>query len=154
MSLDYHFRLTTQRPPQEVLRLALETLGLRPRSTLTREGVFEETVGPGFLVSAGPVAPMSRALLEEAWGISPTVDIHFWLDAGDERHAALTAMLQSIVAVLRQDAGDAVLLFSGETPLLLRHEGKLLLDARSGIWTRERLSLVDLPYALRNLPTL
>ena len=59
-------------------------------------------------------------------------------------------MLQGVLAVLRHESGDAVLLFAGETVLLLRREGQLYLDSSTGLWNEERLELVGMPYALRS----
>ncbi|ADO68468.1 SitI3 family protein [Stigmatella aurantiaca] len=154
MSLDYDFNIATALSPQQVLRIALKEVGLEPETALVSPGVFKETAGPGFLVSAGPVAPMSKAILEEELGISPAVNLHFWIDSGDERHAAIASMLQAGLAVLRQVPGDAVLLFIGETVLVLRQHGHLYLDSRTGIWTPERLNRVDMPYTMRHFPVL
>ncbi|MDC0712484.1 SitI3 family protein [Stigmatella sp. ncwal1] len=154
MSLDYGFNIKTALTPQQVLRIALAELGLEPETALDSPGVFKETAGPGFLASAGPVAPLSQTILQEDLGIAPSVNLHFWIDSGEERHAAITSMLQAGLAVLRQVPGDAVLLFIGETVLLLRRQGQLFLDERTGIWTPERLKQVDMPYTMKHFPVL
>ncbi|WP_338872131.1 SitI3 family protein [Myxococcus stipitatus] len=149
MSLDYNFRITTSLAPEQVLQVAMEALALRPASESPRG----EIRGPGFLLAAGPVAPMSKAMMEEARGFAPSVDLQFGLEA-HQRHTAMTAMLHGVLAVLRHVSGDAALLFGGETVLLLRRHGQLLLDASTGVWTPERLALVSAPYAMQALPTL
>ncbi|QSQ11745.1 SitI3 family protein [Myxococcus landrumensis] len=149
MSLDYNFRITTSHSPEKVLEVVVDALALRP----IPENQRGEVRGPGFLLAAGPVAPMSKAMVEEALGFSPSVDLQFWLEA-QQRHAAMTAMLQGVLAVLLGIPGDATLLFGGETVLLLRRHGQLLLDSSTGAWTPERQALVKTPYAMQALPTL
>ena len=154
MSLDYNFSIATTFSPQQVLRIALSELGMAPNTERSEEGVFKETAGPGFLVSAGPMGKQSRSMLEEMLHISPDVDLRFWIDALGDRYTAQTLMLRSILAVLGQIPGDAVLMFIGETVLLLRRGGRLYLDAGTGVWTPERLELVKLPYEVKNFPVL
>ncbi|AGC41587.1 hypothetical protein MYSTI_00228 [Myxococcus stipitatus DSM 14675] len=149
MSLDYNFRITTSLAPEKVLEVVMDALALRSAPP----GPSGEVTGPGFLLAAGPVASMSQAMVEESLGFAPSVDLQFWLDAR-HRHAAMTAVLQGVLAVLLHIPGDATLLFGGETVLLLRRHGELLLDSSTGVWTPERLALVSTPYAMRALPTL
>lgn len=149
MSLDYNFRIATALKPESVLAVVLQTLELRP--DIGASG--EEVEGRGFLLAASAVAPMSREMVEEALGFSPSVDLQFWLDDG-QRHIAMTTMLRGVLAVLRQVPGDATLLFGGEAVLLLRREGQLILDSGAGAWTPERLAFVEAPYEMRELPSL
>ncbi|MFY2562279.1 SitI3 family protein [Corallococcus terminator] len=149
MSLDYNFRIATTLEPERVLSVVLEALGLRRGTGASGE----EIAGPGFLLAAGNVAPSSREMVAEALGFSPSVDLQFWLDEG-QRHAAMTAMLQGVLAVLREVRGDATLLFGGDTVLLLRREGQLVLDSGTGAWTPERLAFAVVPYEMRELPSL
>ncbi|ATB30121.1 SitI3 family protein [Melittangium boletus] len=154
MSLDYDFSIATPLSPQRVLRIALLELGLMPNTDRTAEGVFKESTGPGFLVSAGPMGTPSRRMLEEALHVSPDVDLRFWLDALGDRHSAQTSMLRGILAALGQIPGDAVLTFSGEKVLLLRRGGRMYLEAETGVWTPDRLRLVQQPYEMKNFPVL
>lgn len=149
MSLDYNFRIATVLEPERVLSVVVDALKLRPRTG----GSAEEIAGPGFLLAAGVVAPRSKEMVEETLGFSPSVDLQFWLD-DSQRHAAMTAMLQGVLAVLREVQGDATLLFGGETVLLLRRDGQLVLDSGTGAWTPERLAFADAPYEMRELPSL
>ncbi|SEM24180.1 hypothetical protein SAMN05444354_113153 [Stigmatella aurantiaca] len=154
MSLDYNFSIATGLRPQQVLRIALDELGLKPETVLLAEGVFKETAGPGFTVSAGPMSPLARTILEEELKLSPSVDLQFWVDKGEQRHEALTAILRSVLAVLHHVPGDAVLLFIGETVHLLRRDGQLYLNGRTGLWRPERLKRVNMPYTLKDFPVL
>lgn len=149
MSLDYNFRIATPLEPERVLSVVVDALKLRPRT----DGSGEEVVGPGFLLAAGVVAPTSREMVEESLGFSPSVDLQFWLEVS-QRHAAMTAMLQGVLAVLREVEGDATLLFGGDTVLLLRRDGHLVLDSGTGAWTPERLAFANTPYEMRELPSL
>jgi hypothetical protein len=154
MSLDYDFHVATTLSPQQVLRVALLELGMAPNTERTEEGIFKETMGPGFLVSAGPTGRQSRVLFEETLSIAPDVDLRFWIDSLGDRYAAQTLLLRSVLAVIGQTSGDAVLTFIGETVLLLRREGRLYLDPATGVWTPDRLELVKWPYELKSFSVL
>ena len=71
----------------------------------------------------------------------PMSTCDFWSDALGDRYTAQTLMLRSILAVLAQIPGDAVLMFIGETVLLLRRGGRLYLDAGTGVWTLRRAGI-------------
>ncbi|WP_163863955.1 SitI3 family protein [Myxococcus eversor] len=149
MSLDYNFRIATELEPERVLAVVFHSLELR----LDTGASGEEVEGRGFLLTASAVAPKSREMVEEALGFSPSVDLQFWLD-DSERRVAMAAMLRGVLAVLHQVPGDATLLCGGDTVLLLRREGQLILDSGTGAWTPERLASVDALYEMRQLPSL
>ncbi|SET99520.1 SitI3 family protein [Stigmatella erecta] len=154
MSLDYRFSIASALEAQELLKLALAELHLTPEERLTSEGEPMETQGPGFLVSAGPTSALEKAILQEGLSIEPTAALSFSIDKFSDRARAVTAMLQAGLAVLRHVPGDAGLVFNGETVLLLRQGGHLFLDARTGLWTPERLKLVNMPYTQKDFPVL
>ncbi|MFY1827940.1 SitI3 family protein [Myxococcus fulvus] len=149
MSLDYNFRISTPHTPHHVLTLVRESLGMKPGP----EAPHEEVEGPGLLIAAGPVAQATRQWLESSLGFTPSVDLQFWVEER-RRHPALTTLLQGVLDVLRRTPGDAVLVFGGESVLLLRRAGHLFLDSGTGVWTQERLALVDGAYELKVLPPL
>jgi len=153
MSLDYNFRIATPLTAGQVVSVARDALALTQPPHATANQDKDEFQGPGFLLAAGPIAHASQAMMEEGLGIVPSVDLQFWVDA-DQRHHAVTALLRGVLAVLQRVPGDAVLLFGGESVLLLRRGRHLQLDSRTGIWTPERLALADMPYALQDLPVL
>ncbi|MCP3104775.1 hypothetical protein LZ198_38510 [Myxococcus sp. K15C18031901] len=152
MSLDYNFRIDTALTPERVLAVACDALGLK-QPDASRPGDDAAIPGPGFLFAAGPVARESQTLMKEELGISPSVDLQFWVDA-EQRHTAITVLLRGVLTILRQESGDAVLLFGGENVLLLRQAGNLRLDSSTGIWTPERLALAHMPYVTQPLPNL
>jgi hypothetical protein len=154
MSLDYRFSIASSLEAQEILKLALAELHLKPEGRRTPEGEPMETQGPGFLVSAGPTSALEKTILREGLGIEPTAALPFAIDKFSDRARAVTAVLQAGLAILRQLPGDAGLVFNGETVLLLRQDGKLFLDAHTGLWTPERLKRVDMPYTQKGFPVL
>lgn len=154
MSLDYRLSIASGLDSQQALTWVLRELGLTPATTRTAEGHLEETRCPGFLASANSTTALEGMILKEGVDILPTVNIHFTIDKFSDRAQAVTSMLQGVLALLRQEPGDAVLLFLGETVLLLRRHGRLFLDTRTGIWNPDRLELVRMPYTLEVLPTI
>ncbi|WNG25653.1 hypothetical protein F0U62_17750 [Cystobacter fuscus] len=154
MSIDFRFSIVSELDAQHVLKLALAELGLTPETARTEEGFIEETRGAGFFASANPTSEMERMILKEGLDIEPSLNVHFTLDKFSDMSQAVTSMLQGVLAVLRQVSGDAVLLFNGDTVVLLRRGGHLYLDSRTGIWKMDRLKMVDMEYALKDFPVL
>jgi hypothetical protein len=141
--------------PSQVLEILLAEFGLERNKTTAEAGSSRTSQGPGFIVAAGDLNPMSRAIHREELGIDPNVSVQLTLRKSGDSPLAMTNMLRGVLAVLRKVSGDAVLVALGGQVFLLRKEGKLLLDkATTGLWTQERLELVGMPHELRNLPVM
>ena len=66
------------------------------------------------------------------------------------------ATIRAVISLLGGVPGDALLLYSGDCPALLRKSGKLVLDKRCGVWHPDTdpsvLPLVTLRYAWGEIP--
>jgi hypothetical protein len=64
--------------------------------------------------------------------------------------------VRAVVALLKQGEGDALFLYCSDSPALMRKDGKLILDSRSGIWKPvvkpAVLPLIDLPHEFGIIP--
>lgn len=74
------------------------------------------------------------------YGFSPRQSVLFDIDKFEQREAGLETMLAATARLLALDAGDAVLLYEAEDPILRRHAGQVLLS-HSPFWTQERRGL-------------
>ena len=132
MALEYEFQLSDPRGPEELLAAAgigqVAGLSLKPcPPTAARVHIVREACGF-----------TSRICLLMRRG-----------SAGDHN------LLRAVMALLKTSNGDAALFLNYETPLLLRRQGKLMLNAECGWWRRPAmLELVDMPYSEESLPSL
>ena len=63
--------------------------------------------------------------------------------------------VRAVLALLHACSGDALLMYCSDTPVLLRKDGKLILDKRTDLWElvgNDLLGLVDLPYEFGVIP--
>ncbi|WNG16936.1 hypothetical protein F0U63_21405 [Cystobacter fuscus] len=137
--------------------MVMAELGLTVKISRSADGNYEDVVGPGFLAYAYSMPSPVRMLYKESLDIEPKLAVHFTLSydpVPGEWQKAVASMLRGVLAVVREEQGDAVLVFNGDYVLLLRREGHLVLDGNSGLWNPERLSLVAMPYTLEKLPTM
>ncbi|MFA6318188.1 MAG: hypothetical protein WC943_12300, partial [Elusimicrobiota bacterium] len=77
------------------------------------------------------------------------------LSAHDEKkgHLGIETAARLALDLCKKGAFDVLLLFNGETPVLIRRRGSLHLH--KPFWSAlDRLALVDVPYKLEDLPGL
>jgi len=151
MALEYDLFLALRYKNERLLEPLLELPGFR--------GSGGQGQGPGLFFGVYNVSPDRRELLLDDYGIDSRIDVGFRVDLSaydDERgYLGNRTVITAALAVLKAVPCNAILLYNGESPLMLRREGKLWLNRASGWWTsKERLDLVDLPYAMKDLPSL
>ena len=153
MALEYDLYLDASSPLPEVLSLAASRRGLKAKG----DG-FE---GPGLSGRVFSVSKERRETIQEGLGLAPTVCVSFrvGLDPADadqeEGHRGMRGALEATLALLDILPGPAVLLFNGESPVLLRTRAALTLNKAKGFWSGWRLELVKgRVYELADLPAL
>ncbi|MBI4677359.1 MAG: hypothetical protein HY748_07225 [Elusimicrobia bacterium] len=149
MSLDYDLYVGKGLSERELLSLIRHRMGFK----LTGRK-FD---GPGLSGVVFEVDAVRNAILQEDLGLRMELCVGTWMDlsAHDEKrgYLGIETIARLSVHVIKQGAFDALLLFNGETPCLLRRSGVLRL--RKEFWkSMGRLSLVDVPYKLEDLPSL
>jgi len=93
--------------------------------------------------------PVVQADIEETYGFVPTVKIMFSLDKFHEDLSGLQAKLtRSVIALLAEEEGDAVLEFGGGPPLLKRTGGELYLNENWSSWKTKAPKDMALDYQL------
>jgi hypothetical protein len=96
---------------------------------------------------------LGASVIEEGYGFIPSVCVSFRLDK-EAIEAGVITILRVTMAILGRTTGDAVLLFNGEHPVLLRSAGQLLLNNSRGFWTPKLLSEIGVPYEEKAIPSL
>lgn len=115
---------------------------------------------PGLGIIACITFGSRRSDLQREYGIFAESFLGFRIDpsACDPKlgYTGNYVLIQAAMAVLKASPADALLLFNGESPLLLlRRQGKLILNKENDWWDNAaKLRLVDLPYEMASLPSL
>lgn len=114
--------------------------------------------GPGVTAWVGDDVEVRDEIIREELGIGVRRWLGFRVDLSafdeGEGYLGMKTIVTTSLRVLEQGSFDAVLLFNGESPVLLRRSGRLILNKSKGFWRPPMLSLVKAPYAMEDLPTL
>ncbi|WP_407155283.1 SitI3 family protein [Bradyrhizobium sp. STM 3557] len=144
MSLDYSLYIDTEVGIPEIVSLLVAERGfLGDGRSVEKQGVKAVVTG---------VHPITRDLIRDEVGFSPTVSILFTIDKGDAA-TARDVMIADVAALLERVSGHAILVMSGDRSLLARR-GELveLNEGFYDFWTPERRSRFPLPHVLATLP--
>jgi hypothetical protein len=95
-------------------------------------------------VHVAPVTEPSATYYDEDWGLRPAWSVRMRLDKHD-LPGAQDALARLVGAALRGTAGDALLLWNGELPVLRRRaDGAVTLTDRTPLWTPARAEALGL----------
>ena len=148
MGLDYSLELVTELQPLQSLRLLVDRLGLH---------WWDESHlgGPALWISAGVQTARWRALMEEAFHFSPNLSVPFRLDPNAPEYRQGDRLMMRAALLLLEHGQEGALLFNGESIVLQRLKGHLVLNEDFGGWTDgpEWEKDVYLPYERRSLPS-
>ncbi len=144
MSIDYTFYITTAKTPNDLV----ESLG-----ALSGDDDVMSPDEPGLSIFATSVDhPVVQADVEETFGFVPTSKVLFAMDKFHDDLPGLQAKLvRSVIALLNEHEGDAVLVSSAGPPLLLRKSGELYLNQNWSSWKTEPPKGLALDYQLAAL---
>jgi len=99
-------------------------------------GAVEEDTGEliafdayGLDCSVFPESRLGRSIMRDAFGVDPKLQILFRLDAVEGLDTGMSKMTRVCVVILKGTSGDCVLLANGDTPILLRKGGRVVLQA-------------------------
>lgn len=148
MSLDYDLYTGEGLSEKDLLH------HIRHRPGFALEG--REFSGPGVTGAVFEAGATRNAILEEGLGVRMEwcAGMRVDLSALDERksYVGIDTAAKLALFVVKQGSFDALLLFNGESPCLLRRAGTLRLSR--SFWTAMgRLSFVDEPHVLEELPS-
>lgn len=111
-------------------------------------------VAPGLLVEIVKPRPLAIKTVKDEFGFTPDVDIVFQPNSVEDPAATRACLIEGCMALLAGHANDAVLLFNGETVVLLRRKGLLVLNRIEGFWTETVQAAVTVAYEFGALPAI
>ncbi|MBI1209993.1 MAG: hypothetical protein GC190_00900 [Alphaproteobacteria bacterium] len=145
MSLDSTLFLGIRAAPSEV-QLHLVNTGLFTR--IDDINGLKRVVADGCIVTIFPDAGMHDDPREA--GLQVNMRLSLACTESAKSKAWTLATVRAVVSLLRAMPGDVLLLYSGDTPALMRKHGRLMLDKRCGLWRSDVepkvLPLVTLQY--------
>ncbi len=146
MSISYTLRISGQTQFSELAKRLCSV----PEYQQAAEGI----IVPGLQVHIDPVSPLEIEMIVEEFGFTPTACVSFRWDKETELVSVRTSLLRGCVALLEGNTDDAVLLFNGEIVILLRRNGRLVLNPLEGFWTDEMLKVIPAPIEFESLPSI
>jgi hypothetical protein len=146
MALEYTLEIAGQTQISELAKRLCSV----PEYQQAAEGV----IAPGLQVHIGRPNSLEIEMIEEEFRFTPTASVMFRRDKEFEPVAARTSLLRGCVALLEGSTDDAVLLFNGETVILLRRNGRLVLNPVEGFWTDEALAVIPTPIEFESIQSI
>lgn len=150
MALEYTLSLGTELSPGEVLA---RMFGEHAAVVSSRANSPSTLELPEFLALAARLA-QGDSVLKDALGIDPTVSVLFRLDKFGDLEKAKARVLAATLALAHAVRSDFVLLFNGETIILLRRGGVVVINERAGFWEGGLAAALDLPHSREALEPL
>ena len=143
MALEYDLKLQDPAEPVE----AADRLVAGGDFVRSADGIE----APDLLVGLDAPSASTQEIIRTSW-LQASVQVWFRLKKRGDTNAAELRIVRASATLLAAGAGDAVLLFNGEDVVLLRKQGKLLLNRDLGFWSDERRALLALPHELESIP--
>jgi hypothetical protein len=149
MALEYTLELATKQSPDEVLN-TLATLGLGFQK---RPGL--RSASTGVTVVAADETDLGREIIRDAYHFDPTMYLKFRLDKFEAWETGLRTTVKATLELLRKIGADGILLFNGETPVLMSLDGAVTLNNAHDFWEQsDLLSIVSGPYQVNRIAAL
>jgi hypothetical protein len=152
MSLDSSFWIDAPgTTPAQVKSLLLKTAYFQP---------LDDVRDNKRVCSEGCIVAISarRSIRDDLREIEIKPNLHLFFGCSDSektKHWTLNTV-RAVAALLHAFPGNAYFAYSGDSPALLRRNGKTILDRRCGVWMPEVepnvLPLIDLPYEWGIIP--
>lgn len=121
MALTYSLMIDTELEPVQVAQFLANGLRLSPsrETTLRGEAVF---------AAVGKESKLGQEVVEEEFGFRPTLHVVFELYSSEDEDEGQRIIGRAAAALLRHEAGDAVLAFNGDDMMLLRRGGHVVVS--------------------------
>jgi hypothetical protein len=155
VSIFYNFYLDTELSPLEVLERMVDN-EVAIKSTAGKFGLRDQTWAnyPYLVADSSVCSGIGLEIINEAYGISPTVDVSFTCSPSTLLPEAMDKMFEWLVKVLEMSEGNFLYQFYGENPILLRKDGVITLNSLFSWWRKERLVQFPFPYVMADMPVI
>ena len=97
---------------------------------------------------------LSAQIIEDEFGFYPKIQITFMLNKFSDLALLQKRVITMVDSLLRKETGDTVLLFNGESVILLRIGSELRLNKNEKFWQDDILSLVNPPYKFETIESI
>jgi hypothetical protein len=144
MSLDYELRIETHWEPEQVLEWLKDYVHFQPDSDNT-------LYNPGILLGVHRETEKNQMMMQSWFGFKPTIIVWFVLDSLNDYEIGKTTLLKTVVRLLQEIPGDAVLLFNYESLVLQRIAGELIFNQTLQTWPNSEISAVTSQFHLAPL---
>ena len=144
MSLDYELRIESHWEPEQVFHWLKDYLNFYPDSENT-------LYNPGILLGVHRETEKNQTMMKSWFGFKPTLIVWFVLDSLDDYEIGKTTLLKTVIRLLQEIPGDAVLLFNYESLVLQRIAGELIFNQTLQTWPRSEISEVTSQFHLAPL---
>jgi len=129
MAIEYSLVLDTSESPSELVELLKENLQMQSK------GNFLDTVASdGIVCVVLPQSELGRELVEQAFRISSSICIVCTIDKFDLYDLGMDRLIRICTLLLSNKNCDMVMLSNGESGLLLRRAGEIIVDCRDQYW--------------------
>lgn len=144
MSLDYELRIETHWEPEQVLEWLKEYVNFQPDSDNT-------LYNPGILLGVHRETEKNQTMMQSWFGFKPTLIVWFVLNSCNDYEIGKTTLLKTVVRLLQEIPGDAVLLFNYEYLVLQRIAGELIFNQTGQTWPNSEIIAVTSQFHLAPL---
>ncbi len=136
MSLDYELRIDSTWDYVELLRFVKESLSFQPEES------EKFLCSPGIWLRISRETEKNQTMMKSWFGFKPTLRVGFVLDSLDDYEIGKTTLLKTVIRLLQEIPGDAVLLFNYESLVLQRIAGELIFNQTLQTWSKSEISEV------------
>lgn len=147
MATEYDLNISTDLKPAYIVQIIAGELDLE------RNG-DDYIITPSLFITATEKEHTSADYYSRLFGFRPNMLMGFRLQPKlpEGERIGRQEMLRAVMALLRHEAGDAVLLLNGERLILQRLDGRLVLNKEWHEWeTYSLLNEITLPHDLQKL---
>jgi len=145
MALSYGLEIEAELEPTRALHIIADDLGLE-----RQEGVLK---GPGVTVNVCKQDEFDKSVTEQEFGFRPAICVGFRINSNSEYEEGVRIVFQATMILLREVAGDAVLLFNYDTMILRRIDNQIIFD-RNNLEPCIDSELDELILLCENIPVL
>lgn len=111
-----------------------------------------EVTAPDLQIFINESTGLAVQVIEDEFGFSPSVEVTFRVNKFGDPVTIRKRFIQAVWSLLQHTHEDAVLLYNGQTVILLRIKEQLILNRVEGFWINEVKELIAGHYNFGDIP--